>query len=146
MRQLLLLVLALLGVVSLGAAQELQSDYATAGSEDIYLSTNDEELPEQSQYENNYEEEQEFEEDEFVELQPQGINIDGIGETDVSCEYSCPRYYRPICVQRNDQQITYATPCEYHNELRCAHVLNRLQDSPMPNFQFLYHSVCEKNI
>ncbi|KAH8364961.1 hypothetical protein KR200_007398, partial [Drosophila serrata] len=62
-------------------------------------------------------------------------------EDEDSCEYSCPRYYRPVCVLRNGQPMTFATPCEFYNEVRCASVQQR-RGQPVPHFQFLHNGSC----
>ncbi|KAH8396059.1 hypothetical protein KR222_002446, partial [Zaprionus bogoriensis] len=75
---------------------------------------------------------------------PSGNNIEGIGENDISCEYSCPRYYRPVCVRRNGALITYATPCEYHNRLRCANVARRQGRTDTPSYELMYYNACQQ--
>ncbi|KAH8250463.1 hypothetical protein KR038_002199, partial [Drosophila bunnanda] len=62
-------------------------------------------------------------------------------EDEDSCEYSCPRYYRPVCVLRNGQPMTFATPCEFYNEVRCASVQQR-QGQLVPHFQYLHSGAC----
>ncbi|XP_030569381.1 uncharacterized protein LOC115768824 [Drosophila novamexicana] len=127
------------------AAEQLSTeldDYATAGSEDIYLQPNsgqaaDEEDDEDAQYLDEEEEEE-------APAQSLGNNIDAIGLDENSCEFSCPRYYRPVCVSRNDELITYATPCEFFNQLRCANVA-RQRGKETPTFQLLYHNACKQN-
>lgn len=139
------------------AAEQLSTeldDYATAGSEDIYLQPNsgqaaDEEDDEDAQYldvddEKDEEEAEEDEEEEEAPAQSLGNNIDAIGLDENSCEFSCPRYYRPVCVSRNDELITYATPCEFFNQLRCANVA-RQRGKETPTFQLLYHNACKQN-
>ncbi|XP_022210440.2 uncharacterized protein LOC111066271 [Drosophila obscura] len=66
-----------------------------------------------------------------------------VDEDEDSCEYSCPRYYRPVCALRNHQLVTYATPCEYHNQLRCASVRQR-QGQEVPTFQLQYNGACHQ--
>nr|XP_016936778.1 uncharacterized protein LOC108015049 [Drosophila suzukii] len=64
-------------------------------------------------------------------------------EDEESCEYSCPRYYRPVCVLRNGRQVTFATPCEFHNQVRCASVLrSKGQGLSVPIFQYLHDGSC----
>ncbi|KAI8035285.1 uncharacterized protein LOC128260821 [Drosophila gunungcola] len=64
-------------------------------------------------------------------------------EDEESCEYSCPRYYRPVCVLRNGRQVTFATPCEFHNQVRCASVLkSRGQGQSAPVFQYQHNGAC----
>ncbi|XP_017139426.1 uncharacterized protein LOC108153835 [Drosophila miranda] len=66
-----------------------------------------------------------------------------VDEDEDSCEHSCPRYYRPVCVLRNHQLVTYATPCEYYNQLRCTSVRQR-QGQTVPTFQFQYNGACHQ--
>ncbi|EDX03170.1 uncharacterized protein LOC27206535 [Drosophila simulans] len=49
----------------------------------------------------------------------------GLDRDEDSCEHSCPRYYRPVCVLRNGRNVTFATLCEFHNQVRCANDLRR---------------------
>ncbi|XP_017054739.1 uncharacterized protein LOC108097143 [Drosophila ficusphila] len=70
-------------------------------------------------------------------------NASNLDEDEESCEYSCPRYYRPVCVLRNGRQVTFATPCEFHNQVRCASVLrSRGQGQSVPVFQYLHNGAC----
>ncbi|KAH8235678.1 hypothetical protein KR032_005270, partial [Drosophila birchii] len=62
-------------------------------------------------------------------------------EDEDSCEYSCPRYYRPVCVLRNGQSMTFATPCEFYNVVRCASVQQR-RGQLVPHFQYLHNGAC----
>ncbi|XP_030382348.1 uncharacterized protein LOC115629891 [Scaptodrosophila lebanonensis] len=59
-----------------------------------------------------------------------------------SCEKICPRYYRPLCVSRDGELITYATPCEFKNELQCARVAHK-RDVPLPKYKVLFDGACE---
>ncbi|TDG43679.1 hypothetical protein AWZ03_009922 [Drosophila navojoa] len=122
--------------------------YATAGSEDIYLQANSGQWEEYKDYPDDKANERAEEEDDSVEdsaeEQPEGDNIEAVGLDENSCEYSCPRYYRPVCVKRNEQLITYATPCEYLNQLRCANVV-RSQGKEAPTYQLLYQHACKEN-
>ncbi|KAH8314195.1 hypothetical protein KR067_012986, partial [Drosophila pandora] len=63
-------------------------------------------------------------------------------EDEDSCEYSCPRYYRPVCVLRNGHMVTYATPCEYHNQVRCSIVQKSRGGTRAPTFQFIHNGNC----
>ncbi|XP_017073874.1 uncharacterized protein LOC108109735 [Drosophila eugracilis] len=87
------------------------------------------------------EDEDEDEEDaEDILAQAHAANLD---EDEESCEYSCPRYYRPVCVLRNGRQVTFATPCEFHNQVRCASVLrSRGQSNSVPIFQYQHDGAC----
>ncbi|KAH8295591.1 hypothetical protein KR018_006705 [Drosophila ironensis] len=70
-------------------------------------------------------------------------NVDENEEEDEeSCEYSCPRYYQPVCVLRNGKAVTYATSCEYHNQVRCANVLASRGVQQVPTFQFRHQGSC----
>ncbi|KAH8343283.1 hypothetical protein KR059_007730, partial [Drosophila kikkawai] len=62
-------------------------------------------------------------------------------EDEDSCEYSCPRYYRPVCVLRNGQPMTFATPCEFYNVVRCASVQQR-RGQLVPRFEYLHNGAC----
>lgn len=138
------LLMALMALMAGPALAAVLVDYATAGSEDIYLQPNsglDVAWEEYKEYPDDGEQEQEEQE---LEEQPQGDNIEAIGLDENSCEYSCPRYYRPVCASRNDQLITYATPCEYFNHLRCASVA-RSQGKETPTYQLLYQSACKES-
>ncbi|KRF99542.1 uncharacterized protein Dwil_GK28124 [Drosophila willistoni] len=81
------------------------------------------------------------EEDDWEFVAKNGNNIDADSENEETCEYSCPRYYRPICVRRNGELVTFSTPCEFHNQLRCASVLKR-QGKSVPSYQYLYNGAC----
>ncbi|KAH8289653.1 hypothetical protein KR054_008627, partial [Drosophila jambulina] len=83
--------------------------------------------------EDSYEDEQE----ENNNLQ---IQVDSAEDED-TCEYSCPRYYRPVCVLRNGEPLTFATPCEFYNEVRCASVQQR-KGHQVPHFQYLHNGSC----
>ncbi|KAH8272318.1 hypothetical protein KR026_001464, partial [Drosophila bipectinata] len=63
-------------------------------------------------------------------------------EDEDSCEYSCPRYYRPVCVLRNGHMVTYATPCEYHNQVRCSIVQKSRGGARPPTFEFWHTGSC----
>ncbi|EDV57178.1 uncharacterized protein LOC6542422 [Drosophila erecta] len=65
------------------------------------------------------------------------------GQDKETCEYSCPRYYRPVCVLRNSRNVTFATLCEFHNQVRCANALRRQGlGNPVPNFQYQHDGGC----
>lgn len=145
MRHLVALMLVL--ATAAGRGELDGSVYSSAGSEDIYF-----QQPNQdengSSYSYNYYDEDDEEQPEEPELEeeqaakPPGDNIEGIGENEISCEFSCPRYYRPVCVRRNGELITYATPCEYHNRLRCANVARRLGHTDTPTYELVYYNAC----
>ncbi|XP_017870648.1 PREDICTED: uncharacterized protein LOC108618931 [Drosophila arizonae] len=140
---LLMALLALRAGLVLADEQLELADYATAGSEDIYLQPNSGQWEEYKEYPDDEEDEQA--EEDSVEEQPQGDNIEAVGLDESNCEYSCPRYYRPVCARRNDHQlITYATPCEYFNQLRCASVA-RSQGKEAPTYELLYQHACKEN-
>lgn len=147
MRHLVALMLVL--ATAAGRGELDGSYYASAGSEDIYFQQpietengsfyyyNDDDEDEEDQSQSEPEEEQ--------AAKPPGDNIEGIGENEISCEFSCPRYYRPVCVRRNGELITYATPCEYHNRLRCANVARRLGQTDTPTYELVYYNACRQN-
>ncbi|XP_017116212.1 uncharacterized protein LOC108138501 [Drosophila elegans] len=90
----------------------------------------------------NDEDEDEEEEDDAEDLLAQAYAASP-DEDEESCEYSCPRYYRPVCVLRNGRQVTFATPCEFHNQVRCASVLkSRGQGHSAPVFQYQHDGAC----
>ncbi|XP_016948152.1 uncharacterized protein LOC108023336 [Drosophila biarmipes] len=85
------------------------------------------------------EDEDELEAEQLL-AQASAANLD---EDEESCEYSCPRYYRPVCVLRNGRQVTFATPCEFHNQVRCASVLrSKGLGLSVPVFQYLHNGAC----
>ncbi|KAL7743055.1 hypothetical protein ACLKA6_005799 [Drosophila palustris] len=143
MRQLVaVMMLLMMSLAAMAAGEEMEEIYATAGSEDIYFQPDsiEEQYDEDEEDEEDLEDQQEQEPEQQPEL---GDNLEAIGETETSCEYSCPRYYRPICVKINDKLITFATPCEYHNRLRCAQVAKRQHPGQdMPTFQLMYNNAC----
>ncbi|KAM8719814.1 hypothetical protein ACLKA7_005954 [Drosophila subpalustris] len=145
MRQLvaLMMLLMVMSLAAMAAGEQMEEIYATAGSEDIYFQPDSIE----EQYDEDEEDEEDLEDQQEQQQQQQqpelGDNLEAIGETETSCEYSCPRYYRPICVKINDKLNTFATPCEYHNRLRCAHVAKRQHPGQdMPTFQLMYNNAC----
>jgi len=153
MRQLVVLMLLMALSVNAARLQRPESNYATAGSEDIYFQPyHIEELSEELVIEDMddddsdlMDDEEELELDEEQELDEErnlGENLNAIDEDEVSCEYSCPRYYRPVCVRRDGKLVTYATPCEYHNQLRCANVAKRQHGIDTPTFQLMYNNAC----
>ncbi|XP_017012059.2 uncharacterized protein [Drosophila takahashii] len=87
------------------------------------------------------EDDDDYEEEDAEELLSQiQANLD---EDEESCEYSCPRYYRPVCVLRNGRPVTFATPCEFHNQVRCASVQrSRGQGHSAPIFQYQHDGAC----
>lgn len=130
-----------------GRVEQDGSFPSTAGSEDIYF-----QQPIQYEmgdyyydYDEDEEEQSQPELEEEQAAKPPGDNIGGIGENEISCEFSCPRYYRPVCVRRNGELITYATPCEYHNRLRCANVARRLGRADTPTYELVYYNACRQN-
>lgn len=151
---------ALMLVLTLTAASgaELDGNYSSAGSEDIYFQRPNS-VEDQYDEDGNYSYEEEYDEDVDDEskpekeepapwpapMKPPGDNIAGIGENEISCEYSCPRYYRPVCVRRNGELITYATPCEYQNRQRCANVAKRLGRTDTPTYELVYYNACREN-
>jgi len=159
MRQLvaLMLLMALSSLSGSVNAARLQrhpqesGSYATAGSEDIYfqpyhihelseeLVIEDMDNGSSDPMDDELDEEKESESDEERTI---GENLNAIDEDEFSCEYSCPRYYRPVCVRRDGELITFATPCEYHNQLRCANVAKRQHGIDTPTFQLMYNNAC----
>ncbi|EDV99895.1 GH12147 [Drosophila grimshawi] len=160
-----LMALLLLTLATSQAVTAIQDDYGSAGSDDIYLQSSG--LPDQvdAKEENDTDadtdpddpddadddDDDDGDDDEKDEEQQEKPlngsdvnNIEAIGETELSCEYSCPRYYRPVCVSRNDELVTYATPCEFFNHLRCSNVAKR-KGQATPTFQLLYHKACQNN-
>ncbi|EDW87087.2 uncharacterized protein LOC6526253 [Drosophila yakuba] len=72
-----------------------------------------------------------------------GLTAAGLDQDEETCEQSCPRYYRPVCVLRNGRNVTFATLCEFHNEVRCAHDLRRQGHGyTVPIFQYQHDGVC----
>ncbi|XP_060664611.1 uncharacterized protein LOC132797112 [Drosophila nasuta] len=151
MRQTLTLVLiGLLAFTATAKAKEQAVSYASAGSEDIYFQPRsiEEQFDESDGYDGDDDDDDQGEGEEEEELEvKRGDNIEAIGEDANSCEYSCPRYYRPVCVLRNGQPITYATPCEYHNQLRCTNVARRVAKTAaavakLPSFELMYNTAC----
>lgn len=154
MRHPVALMLALTLAAASGA--ELDESYASAGSEDIYFQRAN---SIEDQYDEDGDSYEEYAEDVNDQSQPEkkvqapwptpikptGDNIEGLGENEISCEYSCPRYYRPVCVRRNGKLITYATPCEYQNRLRCANVTKRLGRTDTPTYELVYYNACREN-
>ncbi|XP_034488491.1 uncharacterized protein LOC117792443 [Drosophila innubila] len=141
----LVVVMLLMALTAVAAKLQLEENYGTAGSEDIYLQPDSiEEQFDEYGYadENEDEDDGQQDQDQESEQQELGDNLDAIGEDESSCEYSCPRYYRPVCVSRNGQLITFATPCEYHNQLRCANVAKRQHGQDAPIFQLMYNNAC----
>ncbi|KAH8354369.1 hypothetical protein KR084_009422, partial [Drosophila pseudotakahashii] len=86
------------------------------------------------------EEEEADAEDLLAQVEASAANLD---EDEESCEYSCPRYYRPVCALRNGRQVTFATPCEFHNQVRCASVQrSRGQGQSVAIFQYQHDGAC----
>lgn len=151
MRHLVALMLVLVLATAAGRVEQDGSLYSSAGSEDIYFQQPIQYENAGSSYSYDYDEDEEEEqsqpelEEEQAAVKPSGDNIEGIGENEISCEFSCPRYYRPVCVRRNGELITYATPCEYHNRLRCANVAKRLGRADTPTYELVYYNACRQN-
>lgn len=97
----------------------------------------------------DYDDDDDVDEDDEDDLEEDEDDFDGVpnfemddNEDEDSCEYSCPRYYRPVCVLRNGHMVTYATPCEYHNQVRCSIVEKSRGATRAPTFQFYHNGNC----
>jgi len=67
----------------------------------------------------------------------------GLDRDEDPCERSCPRYYRPVCILRNGRNMTFATLCEFHNQVRCANDLRRQGHGyVVPIFQYQHDGGC----
>ncbi|XP_016972856.1 uncharacterized protein LOC108040109 [Drosophila rhopaloa] len=140
----------LLAIIQLSAAVQVQTEHTIVekwswrdnkGNGDSggyqYSTTldNDEDL-------DGDEDQDEEDEDDAEDLLAQA-NAASPDEDEESCEYSCPRYYRPVCALRNGRQVTFSTPCEFHNQVRCASVLrSRGQGDTAPVFQYHHDGAC----
>ncbi|XP_034669859.1 uncharacterized protein LOC117902536 [Drosophila subobscura] len=133
---LLLLALFVIAQQSISLGKVVQTRHTSVEEEWMDNDGYDDYSPEQ-------EEEDEDDNDDEEQLLLLKAAENPVDEDEDSCEYSCPRYYRPVCVLRNHQLLTYATPCEYHNQLRCASVRQR-QGQAVSTFQFQYNGACRQ--
>ncbi|KAH8420553.1 hypothetical protein KR009_011322 [Drosophila setifemur] len=83
---------------------------------------------------------EEEEDDDILKGHANAFNL-GEDEDEESCEYSCPRYYRPVCVLRNGDAITIATPCEFYNKVRCSNV-QKSRGIAAPTFNYQHDGPC----